>query len=291
MRIVLPIFFLLFNSLTLLSQIRQIGNINFDWDVNTNDILKKCAPKKELIYYYRKKNNNKDSILIMSQYFDTSGRIIERDEFDLKDKQVWRISNFTYTNDLLSKKEVVYKYFMGSPHERVKKDIIYYEYDMAGNCITDSTETYRGDGKMGQTSVVKKEYDSLKNLVRQLESFNYQFFTHYAYSYGNGRLYEVKAFDYTGKWLYSYDHQYNSDYTAKSIFLVNPDSKRLSEEFIYDSKERMISRIIHDTEWYLFFLDHSTETYSYNPSGLVDHQTLQDQQGKNYYLTHYYTNQ
>jgi hypothetical protein len=270
------------------------------FDINSSKDLKQQSITKEDIYLYSKKEKNHDSTLIMTQYFDSLGNIVETDEFNKKTKEVGKITNMDYLDGLIIKKQATFRSPPIITNNSLEKEIETYDYDSAGNIISVKSYIYYDDILSGFVTIHKKEYDSAGRLSRALEqvikdkdSFNiYQdsFYVYQTYLYDyRDRLTEIRNFDQKGNFNYSHLHKYDSATNMKSVYLSDAHSSdNLLGEFFFDTQKRIIEEK-HYEEYDNDYSDQNTQSYSYNLNGLVESQSFEDFFGKKYFYKHYYT--
>ena len=239
------------------------------------------------LYFYKKRKNNKDSILRMTQYFDTSGNLVERDEYNVKG-EVFRITNYTYQNDILFQQESISKEMFSINSSNLSKKLKTYEHDSFGNVITEKEFSYFGDSlKSVSTTIWNREYDSQGHLIKEFITLpGGKTYLHHVYYYSNEILNEIKTYDINQNWMYSYLYEYDELTRIKSLYLNN-SSKVLKHEFFYDDQKKLVKEKDYDQG--RAFLDHSTQTYIYKSNGLLESQSFDDIKGENYYYKHFYT--
>jgi len=261
-----------------------------NWDVNTTIAIKRQSILTDSVFLYKKKENNSDSILAMVEFYDSSGNLKERDEYSNNDKALWRITSFNYIDDLLLTKEIVSKPMFIINNVRVDKETRTYEYDSAGNLITEKLFSNAGDSlnKMS-TTIWKREYDSSGNLIKefeQLPSTDKSYLRKICF-YVNGAIHETKIFDYQQNWVYSIIQEYDDESKKTSISMLNEKGKILNHEQFFDAKQRLIKENIYADG--RIYWDHSTQTYLYSVNDLIEAQSYQDVAGNNYYFKHFYS--
>ncbi len=264
---------------------KTVYSIQPNWNHNILEVIKSQNIKSDSVYFYKEKTNNKDSTLIITQYFDSLGNLIERNEFNLN-KEAFRITDYTYMDTVLLKKETMSKdmfYINGSD---ISKKITTYEYDSLGYAIAEKEYSFFGNPlKLISTTKWDRDYDSLGHLIKEFITLpKSKTYLSHSYIYTNGRLTEMKTYDINQTWMYSNLYQYDEIANTKSVYLFN-NVKRLSHEFIYDGK-----RILMEKDYDLGnYLDHTTQFYFYKPNGLLESQTFEDPLGNHYYFKHYYS--
>jgi hypothetical protein len=274
------------------TKISQFVNLAPDW-INSNPaIIIQQQVSSESVFLYNKRKNNHDSLLIMTQYFDSLGNIIERDEYFLNKKGISKITNFSYVEDLLLKKEIISNTMFEINGSSIGKDIIAYEYDSLDNNITEKKYSYFGNSlKNLSITILNKEYNTKGHLIKEFQKLPYggEFYLYHSYVYENGILGEIKSFDTKQNWIYSDYHEYDTVLNTESVFLINAyNERRLLNEFFYDSKKSLIEK--KDYTGGHLVLDHSTQVYLYDSNGLIESQSFRDIRGITYYYKHFYSN-
>lgn len=272
---------------SVISQSTVIYSIDPNWDNFSSDIITGEHIKSDSVYLYKKRKNNKDSALRMTQYFDSLGKLIERDEYDLNGK-TFRITNYTYVDTALLKQETVSKDIFYIKSSNVSKKIKTYERDSSGNITVVKEYTFFGDSLNYRTITVwHREYDNSNRLTREfLTPPKGESYLRHTYTYENGILTEVKTYGANKDWMYSYLYEFDEQTRVKSIYLYNA-SKTLTQEFFYDDHDKLIKE--KEYEQGRAFKDHITQTYSYKPNGQLESQDLEGLQGESYYFKHFYS--
>jgi len=272
------------------TRMKQFVSVVPNWNINNPVIIKKQAVSKDSVFLYTKRKNNHDSTLVMTEYFDSSGNTLERDEYGFDKTGVWRITNYNYEGDLLVKKEVMSKTIYSVNNLNLRKSMNTFEYDSKGNIITESEYSYFGDSLENFSVTIRnKEYDTTGRLTKEFLTLpKKEPFLNHIYFYNTNFLSEVKNYDYKQEWLYSYIHEYDKEFKIESIYLSNiSPNKKLESEFFYDDNKRLIQE--KDYTIGRNNLYHSTQTYLYNADGLLKYQSFQDVKDNNYYFKHFYS--
>ena len=262
-----------------------------DWmDINP-EVFRKSAVMQDSVFLFANESKNSDSSLVLAQYFDSSGLMQETDEYAINKKGVLRrVTNYSYVDDLLYRKEEISRSDFSINHVvTISKDITTYDYDSAGHVTREKKYSYFGDSlKQFTLSVKEREYDSEGHLVKEyLTNPGSRPFLRSTYSYEHSKLSEARFYDSNQIWLYSYIHQYNGKFTTERIYLTNADQdKQLQKEFFYDDLHRLIKAEVFSEG--ILKMDHTTQTYRYDASGLMERQDFKDITGKNYYYKHHY---
>ena len=199
------------------------------------------------------------------------------------------IINYVYTNNKLLQKEIISKETINANDYKVTKRIIKYEYDSSGKIVIEKDIYDLGDSsKVPSITIIKKEYDNGGYLIKEYEQLPYtkELYLHYTYFYNDGVLSKVNAYNFKNQFIYSYLHEYDEQTKTRSVYLYN-DSKTLQNEYIYDNEKKIIQE--KDYGQGRAYLNHTTQTYTYNSAGLLESQIFQGLQGENYYYKHYYT--
>ena len=264
-------------------------SVSPNWDNNAAAIIKSQFVETDSAYYYKKRRNNKDSNLVMTQYFDTLGNVVERDEFNLKG-EVFKITNYTFKNGILAQKETMSSEMIVLNHGVVLKTITDYEYDNSGNVITENESSFSTDSlKLLSTTILNREYDNDGQVIKEFITLpGAKTFLHHTFNYVNGGLSEMKTYDINHKLLFSYVYEYDAVEKVKSVYLYN-GVKSLKHEYFYDNQNLTVRE--KDYEQPRSSLDHFTQDYNYQSNGLLDSQSLEDVRAENYYYKHFYTKQ
>lgn len=269
------------------SQIRRVlYSINPDWNNNSSEIIKAQNIKSDSVYSYEKKNY-RDSILIMIQYFDSLGNLIEWDEYNNVGK-IFKVTNYTYIDTMLLKQESVGISRFSINGSNLTKIVKTFDHDDSGNVILEKEYSFSGDSlKFQSVTIEMKEYDSLGHLIREFETLPKKTpYLHHTYHYTNGILNEVKTYDFNHNWMYSYNYEYDDNAGTKSVYLVNGE-KTLTHEYFYNDQKKLIKET--DYGQGDGYVDHSTQKYFYKSNGLVEDQVFEDIAGKNHYYKHIYS--
>jgi len=284
-------FALLFISMFLFAecyaQSKLIYSVEPNWDNNISEIIKTQNIKTDSVYYYEKRKNNKDRTLILTQYFDSLGNLIERDEYNFKG-EVFRITNYTYLDTVLVRKETISKTMLYLKNSNISKKVNTYDRDSVGNIIEEKEYSFYGDSlKSHSPRILKREYDDSGHLVKEFVTPpGDKTYLRHTYIYANGILTEIKSYDVNQNWMYSYLYEYDEKKMSKSVYLFN-NSKNLSHEFFYNDQKRLIKEISYEEGQAI--QDHTTQTYSYKHDGLLESQTFEGLKGENYYYKHFYS--
>src|ERR1700739_4269925 len=164
------LFILLFFFVQCYSQnILNIYSIEPNWDNDSPINIKIQNIRCDSVYFYKKRKNNKDSTLRMTQYFDSLGNLIERDEYNLKG-EVFRIINYTYWDSMLVKQDILTKGLFYINDSDISKKVKTYDHDSLGNIVEEKEYFFSGDPlKLFSTTIWDREYDSLGNLTKEFE--------------------------------------------------------------------------------------------------------------------------
>jgi hypothetical protein len=268
------------------SQNTVIYSISPNWDNNAFEVVKAQKIKSESVYLYKKRKNYKDSILTMTQYFDSLGNLIERDEYDFHG-EVYRITNYIYRGTVLKEQESTSKGLLFTNGSNLSRRLKKYDQDSLGNVIVEKEFYSLGDSlKNPSITMWNKEYDSLGHLTKEFITLpTGKGYLYHTYVYINGAQTETRTYEIDESWMYSYLYQYDENLRTKSVYLYNT-SKNLKHEFFYDEQKRLVME--KDYEQGYLYLDHITQTYFYMPNGLLESQTYQSIKGENYYYKHFY---
>lgn len=276
----------IFLCITCYSQKTVIYNIQPSWGHNILKVIKSQNIKSDSTYFYKKKNNNKDSVLIMTQYFDSLGNLIERNEFGFNG-EVFRITDYTYIDTMLVKEERISKEMFYINGSNLSKKIKTYDRDYFGNVITEKEYSFSGDSlKSMSLTQWSREYDSLGHLTKEFVTLpRAKTYLYHTYNYTNGNLTEIKTYNINQDWMYSYLYEYDILANTKTVYLYN-NKNTLSHEFFYDETKLITEK---DYEQGRGFSDHITQTYRYKLDGLLQSQTFIDLKGESYYYKHFYS--
>jgi hypothetical protein len=283
----------LFLLITALLSVRSYSQLAFASQITANSnkdvsaIIKTEKIKSESMYIYEKKKNNKDSTLFMTQYFDSSGNLIERDEYK-PNKELFRIINYSYNGGILIKQETITKSPLLVNGFNISKKVKTYTYDSVTKTVLEKEYTFSGDSLKNETvSLLKKEYDSLGYLQKEYALLpNGEFYLYRTYTYLNGILSEIKRYNIYQTLQKSYFYEYDDKLNSKNVFNLLGE-KTLAHEYHYDDHKKLIME--KDYEMGRLFLDHITFTYSYNSMGLLDSEVFQSLNGDYTYYKYYYS--
>ena len=154
------------------SQKTVIYSIQPNWNHNIREVIKSQTIKTDSVYFYKKKKNNKDSTLIMIQYFDSLGNLIERDEFSFNG-EAFRITNYTYLDTVLLKEETISRDMVYINGSNLSKKMRTYDHDGLGNVISEKEYSYFGDSlKSMSVTEWNKDYDSLRHVINEFITKN-----------------------------------------------------------------------------------------------------------------------
>jgi hypothetical protein len=272
-------------------QVRLWLSLNPDWNNDHLLAAKKFSGAKDSVFVFYKKNYRKDSILFMVQEFDSLGNITDREERSFKTGEIFRITNFTYQDNLLFKKEEITKRISGTSDSlRPKKNITTYEYDSAGNLSTQKLyEDFNDSTGAAIITEFQKEYDNQNRILTESERLqNGELFVHLKYLYNDdGKIREVKAFNQKREWQYSFLHEYEKGENAENVFIINGDFDKIIQlEINYDGLGRRIRIKEHPISG--VHLGSTIQTFSYGANGLTERQSYEDENGIDYYMKHIY---
>lgn len=268
------------------SQKTFIYSIQPNWNHNILEVIRSQNIKSDSVYFYKKKKNNKDSTLIMTQYFDSLGNLIERNEFNFN-REVFRITDYSYIDTILLKEERISKDMFYINGSNLSKKIRTYDHDGLGNIIAEKEYSFFGDSlKSMSVTEWNRDYDSLGHVIKEFITLpKAETYLYHTYSYTNGNLIEIKTYNFNQIWTYSYLYEYDDKANTKSVYLYN-NEKTLNHEFFYNEKKLVMEK---DYEQGHGFLDHITQTYFYKPNGLLVSQAIQNLKGESYYYQHFYS--
>ena len=137
------------------------------------------------------------------QYFDSSGNLSETDEYSIKNKgEIVRVTRLTYMDDELYQKEITTKTIdLLSKVTHYQKELHLYEYDSAGNNISEKLYEYFGESlNKYKITVFDYLYDSTRHIAESYKKAgNSNRFLQRQYKYNNGILDEVNYMTQTEK--------------------------------------------------------------------------------------------
>ncbi len=180
--------------LTCHSQKTVVYSIQPNWNYNNPEIIKSQNFKSDSVYFYKRRKNNKDSTLIMTQYYDSLGNLIERDEYNFNG-EVFRITNYTYIDTVLLKEETISKDMFYINGSNLSKKIRTYDHDSSGNIITEKEYSFFGDSlKSTSVTIWNRDYDTLGYLIREFVTLpKAKTYLYHTYFYTIGNLSEMKT--------------------------------------------------------------------------------------------------
>ncbi len=290
MKFILLFSFSLVCFCTAFSQIKQFVSIDPNWDINKASLIRETGVRIDSVFLYPKKERSHDSTLMLVDFFDTTGNIVEKDEYAFNRSGLWRLTTYSYSNGLLLNKQVHAKpNFIINDKSYGTKDIYTYDYDSAGNNITEKLYSYTGAALDHYSLTIwNREYDSAGHLIKEYETLSGQEpYLHCTYNYNNGSLSETSYYDKDKNLMYAYLHRYDTELNVASISLTNRyNSNSLQSELFYDDKKRLIQEKHYS--YVHLYLDHTTQNYFYDANGLIQKQSFQDLSGNNYYYKHFY---
>jgi hypothetical protein len=285
-------------SITIPARTRgTITSLNPVWLQEKPAYIKKNLVHQDSVYYFKSKENGQDSALIMIQYFDSAGNLIERDEFNVKEKgELVLVTRLSYIDDELIKKEVTAKTInLVNKTIQYQKNLHLYEYDSAGNNTSEKLYEYFGNSlDKYQITVFDNLYDSANHIIESYhKDGNSDRFLQRTYKYDNGRLDEINQLEPNHEVklvnLYRYDIKKNIERIYQTD--ISPDNLVL--EFYFDDKKRIIREREYSEELTTIGLFHGnavTQSYFYGADDLIEKQTVKfEVDGKNYYYKHYYS--
>jgi hypothetical protein len=194
-----------------------------------------------------------------------------------------RITNYFYTNNLLSRKEV-------QSQDGMKEHTMEtYDYDTVGNMIDEKYYSEGANKSFSLQNEKKWEYDKNNRIIKVFESPNKgEMYLRKTYHYENNDLKEIKVYNLEGNLFYSYLYEYDVQLQKKSVYVSSGNSKRLENEYFYNNKNQLIQEVNYFKS-YNSFLDHSTRTYElYVTNNLIYKEKFQSNNGANAYFKHYY---
>jgi hypothetical protein len=254
------------------------------WNYSLSKIIKAENIKRDSVFVYGKRKNNKDSMLIMTDFFDTSGYLVEKDQYS-PTKELERIINYTYSDSVLLQQETINRSVFRNGSNFSKKIRDYY-YDSIGNNIIVEENSYIGDSlKNGSVSIFKREYDSMRNLINEFRTLPQGQVLYHSWVYSNGKLREFKTYNQNQTLINWYLNEYDDKQNRKTVYDMNK-GKTLTQEYFYDNYNRVIMEKDYESPQINKhdYLSHTTLTFQYNSKGLVAGETFQDTNGEYAYI-------
>lgn len=260
-------------------------------DIHFPVLIRSKSIKNDSVFRLLRHNDKLDSTLALVEYFDSLGNKLQTFEYSGDSNQVWRITNYTYDNGLLFKIEQTSASQNNVNNSNfIKKSISTFDYDSAGNNITETLYDNVNDSAI-KTTVAKweREYDNSGHIVTEYETPpNRESYLKHKYSYRRGKLTEDSSFNMQSNWIYSYIYTYNNQDNLQNVsFSNNSSSQRIQKRLYYDTAKRL-----NKVDTYIDgigYLDHVTEIFNYNFAGLVVWQSYLDIRDNIYYFIHHYT--
>lgn len=269
---------------------KQVINIAPEWVYSNAATIKNQAIRTDSVFRFNKRKNNHDSVLVLIQHYDASGNIMERIEYSFNKQEVYKTTNFTYLRNILSKKEIVAQSFFEINGSNITRDVSTYMYDSLGNNITEKQYSHDEDTLSEQSmTFINKEYDTKGHILKEFQKMAFgKLYLYHTYVYKFGTLSEIKSFDLKENLMYSTLHEFDNELNMENIFLYNIfHEKTLQYELYYDERKQLIQKKNYTGGH--FVLDHSTQSYSYSPDGLILTESFQDIRGTTYYYRHFYS--
>jgi len=274
--------------------VRSIGTITSlepEWLHFKLAVVRKNAVLRDSAFSFGASENNQDSALIMIQYFDSLGNLSEMDEYSIKNKgEIVRITRMTYVDEELYQKEITAKTIdLFSKISNYQKELRLYEYDSAGNNITEKLYEYYGESlDKHRLTVYDYLYDSASHIIesyRKTENSNR--FLQRQYTYNNGILDEVNYYDSNREVTYTKMYRMDTKKNVERIYDGNVSPDYLQQEFFYDDKKRLKQE-----KFYFKGAIYLTHSYWYSSNGLIDMQIVKSENdGTKYYYKHHYAKQ
>ena len=281
MRIAILIFFVFIfhNSFAQQSTILMGEPMN---KIDYSTLIQKNKFVKEMIYVSRKGHRNDDSALFIVTYFGSKGEILEKDEFGINSLSPRRITNYEYSNNLLSRTESTEGY--------ADSTITDYEYDSLGNKVNSKTYSYYQVGTADNFSFLEEKYEyDLNNRVSKLyaKSDTTDFMLLNTYDYEGKYLKEVKSYDVMENWKGSDLYEYDTLLQKERIYSLFGSDKKIQQEFSFNENKQL-------TEFIFFRYSSydgrhkSHENFEYYDNGLTYKETVMPENGEVVYYKHYY---
>lgn len=261
------------------------------WIDNSKQTIMENDIFSDSVYYYSRAKHNKDSTLIMTQYFDSLGNLLERDEFNRTNGQVIKITNNKYIDTFLVEGETEeltpYTFSTNSGSYSSSKIDINYEYNKNGKVVTRKENSYFEDSlKHADPIIYTLEYNDIGFLSKEFVALHHIApYLHCTYHYTDNDLTEVKAYDYKGNYMYSYIYEYDKDLRIKTSYLQNAN-KTIQSQIYFDAKGRIIEVKKYGKR---VKSDHSNEIFNFDQSGLLTTQSFRDIADQDYFYKHHYS--
>jgi hypothetical protein len=253
------------------------------WGPSSEAVNKKKSVFLDSVFRFLKKSKNRDSILSMVQLFDSSGNLVERQQYSWKDGSLQMLDVLVYEEGVLFRKEE----FDATSN---RKDVTTYDYDSVGHLVVEKIYSNFNDSLKGTTITMKnREYDELGHLTKEFISLpnGKSFLEHEFFYNNNGKISEAKTFDISGHWKLSYFYEYDESNRSESIYKQFADGeKKIDNDYIYDDQNKLIE-IKNYTEGETYAKRY-TQTFFYTRDGLIDKQVYEDTERNDYYYKHYY---
>jgi hypothetical protein len=258
------------------------------WDAGFFTAAKTQHVVSDSIYYYEKAKNSHDSALVTILYFNGQGNLAEQDEFNMVTHTVVKIVNYTYTDTLLTKQEIIEKSLVVvNDNEGLQREVRTFDHDSAGNITTEKHYVYFGNIASPSVTALSREYDAQGHLTKEYVTMPGK--PPYLYrtcDYINSALSEEKIYDMQQRWMYSYIYEYDERTKTKSVYLLNQD-KNLRSEYVYGGRQELIKEKSYSNR--NLYWDHSTQEFNYEANGLLVSQGYHAANGDSFYFKHFYT--
>jgi len=277
-----------------------ITTLNPTWLQVKPSGIKKNGVHQDSVYYFKSQEKGRDSALIMIQYFDSVGNLTERDEFNVKAKgEIVRVNRLSYLEDELLQKEVSAKTIDLFKSTRYQKELYLYEYDSAGNNITEKLYEYFGDSlNKYKITVFENLYDSAAHIVKSYrKSGSSDRFLQRTYTYKNGILDEINNYDSNYEVVFTNVYRLDTKKNIERIYLTDVSPDNLMLEFFYDDKRRVKQEKRYFEESHSFTPGYKynstiTQNYWYGADDLIEKQVVKtEHDGTSYFYKHYYSRQ
>lgn len=256
-------------------------------ELNSSEVIRQNHVTKEMVYRYKRKDKNSDSVLAEVNYYDSMGKIQERDKLSKDGKQPIEITSYYYFDSLLQKKVTSWIDLSGG----IEYIFTLYEYDSAGNKVY--LKEYRSKSQDIDTSYTsleeRYEYDFNKRMIRRFQKEDkHDILLRNTYEYNNNYLQKIKVYDYDEKWEYSYvyEYSYNENLLVENKYLVNAYGKKLETELYYTESHQLIKGLYYTNE-FITFSDHTTSEFEYT-NGLLNKEYTRLSSGERAYFKHIY---
>jgi hypothetical protein len=262
-----------------------------DWLYTNPSFVRTIGVKRDSVFVYEKKEKSRDSVLIMAQFFDSTGNLTEKEEYSVKNKgEIWRFTHLSYLEDQLMKEEIITrKEERESNTDGYEKRINTYEYDSAGNMITVKQYDF-GDNssKKYDLKITEYNYDASGRLIKTFTKSGASSFLSAAYTYDKDGLLEIRGYDYANHLLFKNLLQNDHQNSVTRIYRTEAIPANIIQEYYYNDQNKLRQQIAYSGNNIII----SSQTYTYDPNGLIGKQNLiYINNNFYYYYKHHYSGQ